>query len=124
MMDAGRLAPSPESVGIDPQKLEDLFDRAEREVREGLLPSMQIAVARHGRLAGMRSFGRVERQGVSGPATDDTLYCIFSCTKAITSAAASPRARARSRDMRLVYDGRSPMARRAGFLFEIGRPVC
>ncbi len=88
MMDAGRLAPSPESVGIDPQKLEDLFDRAEREVREGLLPSMQIAVARHGRLAGMRSFGRVERQGVSGPATDDTLYCIFSCTKAITSAAA------------------------------------
>ena len=87
-MDAALQAESPESVGIDPEKLEALFDRAEKEVREGLLPSAQIAVARHGRIAGRRSFGTVTRQGEAGPATDDTLYCIFSCTKAITSAAA------------------------------------
>ncbi len=82
------LAEKPEAVGVDGGKLEALFDRAEREVREGLLPSAQIAVARNGRLAGLASFGEVKRQGESGPATDDTLYCIFSCTKAITSAAA------------------------------------
>ncbi len=87
MIDPGHRAESPESVGIDPDKLEALFERAAREVEEGLLPSAQIAVARHGRIAGMRSFGRVERQGRPGPATDDTLYCIFSCTKALTSAA-------------------------------------
>lgn len=88
MIDPGHLAERPESVGIDPEKLEALFERAAREVDEGLLPSAQVAVARRGRIAGMRTFGRVERQGRPGPATDDTLYCIFSCTKAITSAAA------------------------------------
>jgi CubicO group peptidase (beta-lactamase class C family) len=79
MIDRERLADRPEDVGIDPEKLAELFERAEREVSEGLLPSAQIAVARHGKIAGMRTFGAAE---------DDTLYCIFSCTKAITSAAA------------------------------------
>ena len=82
------FADRPEDVGIDSEKLEALFDRAEREVREGLLPSAQIAVARHGKLAAMRSFGRVRHEGREAPATNDTLYCIFSATKAITSAAA------------------------------------
>ena len=82
------FAESPESVGVDPEKLEALFGRAEREVREGLLPSCQIALARRGRIAGMRSFGRVRHQGRPADATDQTLYLIFSCTKAITSAAA------------------------------------
>lgn len=81
------IAPSPDAVGIDPAKLEDLFARAEREVREGRLPSVQIAVARHGKLAGMRSFGMVTHEGRPARATDETLYVVFSCTKAITSAA-------------------------------------
>lgn len=72
-------ADRPESVGVDPEKLEALFERAEREVREGLLPSCQLAVARRGRLAGMRTFG---------PQTNDSLYAVFSCTKTLTSAAA------------------------------------
>lgn len=88
MVDAALIAASPESVGIDPEKLEALFERAEREVRDGILPSVQIAVARNGRIAGRRTFGSAEFQGAEGPARDDTLYCIFSCTKAITSAAA------------------------------------
>lgn len=82
------FAESPESVGIDPAKLEAVFERAAREVREGLLPSAQVAVARHGRIAGMRSFGSVTHEGSQAPATNDTLYVIYSCTKAITSAAA------------------------------------
>jgi len=82
------LADSPESVGVDPEKLEALFQRAEREVREGLLPSCQIALARRGRIAGMRSFGAVTHEGRPAEATNQTLYVIFSCTKAITSAAA------------------------------------
>ena len=64
---------------IDPAKLEALFERAEREVREGLLPSCQVALARHGRLVESRTFGR---------ASPDSLYAVFSCTKAVSSAAA------------------------------------
>lgn len=79
---------SPEVVGVDPEKLEDLLQRAGREVREGLLPSSQVALARHGKLVAMRTVGRVTQRGVEAEATDQTLYCVFSCTKAITSAAA------------------------------------
>ena len=79
---------SPEPTGVDPSRLEALFARAEREVREGLLPSAQLAVARHGKLVAARTFGRVTHEGAPAAATDDTLYVIFSCSKAITSAAA------------------------------------
>ena len=81
------FAASPAEVGVDPRKLEALFARAEREVREGLLPSMQVAVARGGKLAGMRTLGRVTHGGRPAEAGDHTLYVIFSCTKAVTSAA-------------------------------------
>ena len=82
------FAESPESVGVDPAKLAALFDRAERDVRDGTLPSAQLAVARDGKIAAMRSFGSVTHEGRPAPATNDTLYVMFSCTKAITSAAA------------------------------------
>ena len=82
------FADSPESVGIDPSKLEAVFERAEKEVAEGLLPSSQIAIARNGRIVGMRTVGTVTYEGREALATNDTLYCIFSSTKAITSAAA------------------------------------
>ncbi len=88
-MPASRFfAESPESVGVDPVRLEALLERAEREVREGLLPSCQIALARDGKIAGMRSFGRVTHEGCPAAATDETLYVIFSATKGIISAAA------------------------------------
>ena len=79
MPDRALFADRPESVGVDSEKLEALFARVAKEVEEGLLPSAQVAVARNGRIAGMRTFGA---------ATDDTLYVVFSATKAITSAAA------------------------------------
>jgi CubicO group peptidase (beta-lactamase class C family) len=48
---------------------------------------VQVAVARGGKLAGVRTFGTVTHEGRPAPATDETLYVIFSCTKAITSSA-------------------------------------
>jgi CubicO group peptidase (beta-lactamase class C family) len=88
MPDAHFFAESPDQVGIDPGKLQALFDRAEKEVRDGLLPSVQIAVARRGKIAAMQTFGRVTHEGRAAAATNDTLYVVFSSTKAITSAAA------------------------------------
>jgi CubicO group peptidase (beta-lactamase class C family) len=82
------IAERPEQVGLDSAKVEALFQRAEREVREGLLPAVQIAIARNGKIGAMRTFGRARQGGVEKPATDETLFTIFSCTKAIMSAAA------------------------------------
>jgi CubicO group peptidase (beta-lactamase class C family) len=82
------LAESPAAVGIDAAKLEQVFERASQEVREGLLPSCQIAVARRGKLAGFRSFGQVTHEGRAAAAGEQTLYVMFSCTKAITASAA------------------------------------
>src|SRR5215831_10586904 len=88
MVDQRLVAKAPEDVGIDSKLLDAVFERAEKEVREGLLPSAQIAVARNGKLAGMRTFGRVQKGARTEVADDSTLYCVFSSTKAITSAAA------------------------------------
>ena len=65
-------------AGLDPQKVTDLLDRVKKEVDEGLLPSAQIALARNGKLGVFETFG---------DANNDSLYCVFSSTKAITSAA-------------------------------------
>ena len=73
------IAESPEAVGVDAEKLAAVVARVRQEVDEGLLPSAQIAVAREGRLALFETFG---------DATNESLYCVFSSTKAITSAAA------------------------------------
>lgn len=81
------FAASPREAGLDPQRVETLFDRAEREIRDGLLPSCQIAIARDGRIGAMRTFGRAVCGGTEQPATNETLYCVFSCTKAIISSA-------------------------------------
>lgn len=83
-----RMAESPESVGVDPRRLGELLQRAEREVREGLLPACQLAIAREGRLAAVRSYGRVRSGGVERDADERTLFVIFSATKAIFASAA------------------------------------
>ncbi len=87
MPQAQFFADGPREVGLDPAKVQALFDRAEREVKEGLLPSSQIAIARNGKIAAMRTVGHAVQGGADKPATNDTLYAIFSCTKAIVSSA-------------------------------------
>lgn len=85
MLDRQFIA-DPASIGIDPDRLEALYAYVRQEVAESL-PSAQVAIGRHGKVAGVRTFGEVTRGGVTGPAADDTLYCIFSSTKAVAAAA-------------------------------------
>ncbi len=80
-------ASKPEDVGIDSERLEAVFARARRDVDEGLLSSVQVAVARHGKVAGMRTFGNALHGARRQPATDRTLYPLFSCTKGIVGVA-------------------------------------
>ena len=69
---------NPADAGVSQKKLDDLLLRVKREVDEGLLPSAQIAIAKNGKLIAFETFGS---------ATNDSLYCVFSSTKAITAAA-------------------------------------
>jgi len=87
MIDAKYVARTPEEVGIDSERLEAVFARAKRDVDQGVLPSAQVAVGRHGKVAGVRTFGAAVQGGVEAPATDDTLCAVFSSTKAFVAAA-------------------------------------
>lgn len=78
----------PEAVGLDPAKVDALFARAERDVAEGLLPAVQVAVARHGQIGAMRTFGRAVHGGEERAADDDTHFIAMSATKALTASAA------------------------------------
>lgn len=77
-----RMAP-PSEAGIDEAKLEELFGFVEAQVAGGGLQAAQLAIGSQGRLAGFRTFGAAQ-QGVSlDAAHDNTLFCMFSSTKAI-----------------------------------------
>jgi CubicO group peptidase (beta-lactamase class C family) len=81
------FADGPTEVGLNPDKVQALMDRAERDIKEGILPACQLAIARNGKIAAMKTFGRAVQGGVEKPATDETLFVAMSATKAITSSA-------------------------------------
>ncbi|MFX3657798.1 MAG: serine hydrolase domain-containing protein [bacterium] len=78
ILPADKLADA-EAAGLDPARVVKLLERARQEVDEGLLPAVQIAVAREGRVVLSACFG---------DATPQSLACVFSATKAFTSVAA------------------------------------
>ena len=86
MIAAEFIAPDPAAIGIDPARLEALNDYVRGHVESGL-PSAQIAVGRHGKLAGVATYGSATQGGEDKPATDETVYCIYSSTKGIVGVA-------------------------------------
>ena len=66
-------------AGVNLDRLENLRMRVRKEVEDGLLPSVQFAVAKEGKVLWSETLGE---------ASEQTLYPIFSCTKAIMSVAA------------------------------------
>jgi CubicO group peptidase (beta-lactamase class C family) len=64
---------------LNVEKVEALLQRAGKEVDDGWLPAAQLAIAREGEVVLQQSYGSAQ---------DDSLICVFSATKAITSAAA------------------------------------
>ena len=63
---------------LDKNKVETLVKRVGREINEGLLPAAQIAIGFENKILFSKNFGDTK---------PDSLFCIFSATKAITSAA-------------------------------------
>lgn len=72
-LDAGALA-----------RLDELINR---HIAEGRYPGAQIAIARHGKLGVMRTYGDARIDPQRQPARDDTLWLLYSNTKVITASA-------------------------------------
>lgn len=83
-----RLPPSdPASLNLNPLQIEQLYQLIEKHIGEGRYPGAQVAVARNGRLAAFRTFGQARLQPNAAPATDDSLWLMYSQTKVIVTAA-------------------------------------
>ena len=77
----------PASEGIDPERLDRLYGVIEAHIAEGRYPGAQVALARHGKLLALRSFGEARVAPTSRPATDDSFWLLYSQTKVVTAAA-------------------------------------
>jgi CubicO group peptidase (beta-lactamase class C family) len=75
------------SLGLAAKPLDHLDALIRGHIEEGRYPGAQIAVARHGKLGLFRTYGDAKAEGHKVPATNDTLFLLFSQTKVITSAA-------------------------------------
>lgn len=71
-----RTVVGPEAAGLDPDKVDALVARARREIDEGLLPSCQLAIARHGKLGVFETLGA---------GSNESRYVMFSATKAFVA---------------------------------------
>jgi len=78
---------TPSSLDLDPKALERLHEAITRHVAEGRYPGAQYAVARHGKLAVLSTIGDARTDPSRVPATDDTLWLLYSNTKVITACA-------------------------------------
>src|SRR6201988_655708 len=77
----------PASLGFAATPLQYLDRLIRQHIEEGRYPGAQIALARHGKLALFRTYGDAKTEGSRVPATDDTLFLLFSQTKVLTSCA-------------------------------------
>ena len=77
----------PESAGLDPERLARLDALIESHIAEGRYPGAQIAVARNGALLKAASFGNARIKPETVPASDSTIWLMFSQTKVLVAAA-------------------------------------
>ena len=75
------------SLGLDPPALDRLMEIVTRHITDGRYPGAQLAVARHGKLALVRTLGDARVEPTRVVATDDTLWLMYSNTKVLTACA-------------------------------------
>ena len=74
------------AANVNEEAMEALFRFVEGLVADDQLQAAQVAIGSRGELAGTRTYG-IAHQGESvAPATDDTLFCMYSSTKAVVGA--------------------------------------
>jgi len=76
------------ALGFSAKPLDHLDALIRGHIDEGRYPGAQIALARHGKLALFRTYGHARADGnAKVPATNETLFLLYSQTKVITSSA-------------------------------------
>lgn len=81
------LAPAdPGTLGFRLEQIEALIAFIDKQIDDGHYPGCQIALARHGKLALVRSFGNAVTDPSPREATDSTLWLLYSNTKVICAA--------------------------------------
>jgi len=80
-------AAKPEQVGLCPKRIERVASWMQVQVADGRLAGIEVMINRRGRTAFHRCHGKADIAR-STDATPDTIYRIYSMTKAITSVAA------------------------------------
>jgi len=78
---------TPAELGFATKPLDYLDALIKSHIDEGRYPGAQIALARHGKLARFRTYGNARTESGTIPATNDTLFLLFSQTKVLTSSA-------------------------------------
>jgi len=102
----------PSSVGIDARALDSLYEQVEKVAARHPGCAAQVAVAREGRVAGFMAAGSARFGGELRAASRDSLFAVFSVTKAFVSSAA----------WLLLSDGRLSLGERvADTIPEFGR---
>ena len=77
-------AKNPEEVGLSSERLNKIGPVIEAEIAQGNIPGAVVLVARKGRVAYIKSFGKTS--DVSGmPMKNDSIFRLYSMTKPITS---------------------------------------
>ncbi len=89
-------APAPE-VGMDSARLARVDRILRTAIADGVTPGAALAVGRHGKLARLRAYGRLDWAADAAAVTDSTLYDLASLTKVVGTTTAA---------MRLVEEGR------------------
>ena len=74
----------PESVGIDPARLERAYTLIAEWTESGFMPFAALHVARHGQTVAQRAFGRITVAPGGPPAREDSIFIIASITKPTT----------------------------------------
>ena len=65
-------------LDLDGERIEDLRGRIQHAIEQGPLPSVQVALARNGKLALFETFGAAD---------NNTRYNVFSCSKPLVASA-------------------------------------
>jgi CubicO group peptidase (beta-lactamase class C family) len=81
------LPASPAAAGLAAAAIDRLLEQVGRHVADGRYPGAQLAIARRGALALVRTFGDARLDPTRVPATDDTVWLLYSSTKVLTACA-------------------------------------
>ncbi len=77
----------PASLGLDPERIGRIYRLVESHIAEGRYPGTQVALARHGKLAAFRTFGKARLEPAPVVATDESLWLLYSQTKVLVTSA-------------------------------------